>query len=121
MRVLTLLLSLLLGLGPVTQVYAATMSEAHCHLHGHVTGDAAMVHAAAAHAGHSTGMTHANHVGGHCNCGCLCNLACSVSPAVIASMPSVTQSLAHENWSAALVASPVFSVHESPLRPPSYS
>jgi hypothetical protein len=149
MRILALFLALILGFVPVVHAYAATVGEAHCRLHWHVSdtrhqalnaeqhGDSHdhgmhhhaqdIVHQHAPGGGSERGIHAASlHLGvlpgdgAHCKCGCLCGLACAPGAAV-SSLSAVTDLVpSRERWAVTAGSGHAISVHDFLLRPPSF-
>lgn len=129
MRILPAMLALLLGLAPALQAYGKTMAQAHCRANGHISATApdaahdalhAQHHApdAGAHADHAAGGAEAKADGAHCQCGCLCNVACGSGAAVPAFAGAAGAAPSHEPWQLATDIRHPVSVHDSLLRPP---
>lgn len=134
MRALSILLSLILWLTPAFQAFANTMASAHCRAQGHISAAAPDAAHDSLHAQHhgeaqaeSAGTTHADHGvsqpagdAGHCECGCLCNLACAASTALAPSLMTA-DALVPEHFRAVSSGVHPHSTHTVLHRPPIFS
>ena len=129
MRLLPTFLALVLAVTPVIQVFAGTMAESHCHMHGHVDASAALarggshdMHHPGSHLMHGGSQVAGHDQGGvHCKCGCMCGLACIVGVALTADPASTVALLVHEHWQISPGAGRAIAIPRFLLRPPSFS
>ena len=132
MRALPLILSLLLSFLPAMQAYGKTMTGAHCSTHGHISKLAPDATHDPVHAQHHAPDTsaHQHHVANaadakadsaHCQCGCLCNVACAGGVALSTSVGFSAAAPSHEPWQAVADTRRPVTVHEFLLRPPRLS
>lgn len=131
MRTLSILLSLVLWLTPAFQAFANTMASAHCRAQGHISATAPDAAHDTGHAQHHgsapaepAGAAHADHGAsqqtedaGHCQCGCICNLACTASAALAPSLMTAG-TLAPEYFGAVSSSAHPHSIHPVLQRPP---
>lgn len=129
MRALALILSVLLASFPAMQAYGKTMAETHCSTRGHVSKLAPDAAHDPLHAQHHAPETSAQQYdvantadakaeSAHCQCGCLCNVACAGGVALSASIGFSAAAPSHEPWQAVADPRRPVTVHEFLLRPP---
>lgn len=132
MRALPLILSLLLASFPAVQAYGKTLADTHCRARGHLSSLAPHAAHDPVHAQHHAPdvSTHARHAAAadlvkadaaHCQCGCLCNVACAGGAVLAASFGMPAAAPLHEPWQALTDIRHPVAVHEFLLRPPRLS
>lgn len=129
MRALSVVLAMALWLGPTVQVYARTLSQAHCRALGYISmtaPDAAHDATHAAHHDHEmpaqspAQSAHPGHDAAHaeqCQCGCLCGHAGVISAAILPSF-LFADVPRPQHFDVVNEAAPPHAEHPAPQRPP---
>ncbi|MEK6805768.1 MAG: hypothetical protein AABY95_03870 [Pseudomonadota bacterium] len=125
---MAILLANIMWLTPSVQVFAGTMADTHCRATRHISATAPDAAHDPKHAQHHGGMdmgaNHMNHGvsqqtedAEQCKCGCICNLACAASTALVPTLMT-PDALPPEHFAAVFSSAHPHSIHAVLQRPP---